>query len=456
MKNKNIMDIYGLRILLLAWSIIFICAFNVHAQGMYDAYNKITDYQLSYSDKDYVMDEPKSYTGSISKSIFTTSNYGIVCFVKNTSGSTDYFKTNYKYLVSIAIYSDTKFTSPYVYSVYGSSGIYIASVVSYYSNSDTVNTNVPIYKDVTNNSDIVVSEFATSVKNNSLSSDDQFQPNVSNPINDSNSSYQKDIGYLQNLAMHSRYNQTTNVQSDYFTFDAKTNTNYDVTSSNVKVSCYTKLHCYYFTNSFQWITKKPGGETVSPNYLYYGSVDGSDLKINTIANDIYGQHKAEFENAKKLNTALFITPIQKIEYYFRIEEKQVDGTWKYSGWVKIADGNASYTEGNKTTTGTTPDGTVDNNSGYNGGTPTTDDSGQGKTDEEADASAKHLPDSQNEASEDGKNALNTFVGTIKGVGESIGEVPQLIGNVIQFIPSPIIALIGAGFGLAVILRIIGR
>lgn len=285
---------------------------------------------------------------------------------------------------------------------------------------------------------------------------------MSNPfeteeLTESNSVYSPDIGYLQNVKIHTRGVKDNDGETDYLTYDSVTNTGFDITQDGVRVSLYTKYQGYYFENWTEWIGDNNAHKWVSDR-KYQKSVDGSSDKFIYEYTKLFDIHADDKAKTESLNQSLLATPFGKIEYWLRIEKKNSDGTWTYGGWVSMADSKASMTEGDKQTKTYDNEENLDPDGGYGTGTDTYQDYGEGNTVEEADEKAVELPDSQKDLDnyDSGYESMDSFVDGIKSMKNGLGDVPKIISEVFKALPVPVITAIGCGFFLAIVLRILGR
>lgn len=279
----------------------------------------------------------------------------------------------------------------------------------------------------------------------------------SSELTDSNSVYAPEIGYLQNVQIHTRGVKDDDGETDYLTYDSISNTGFDITQDGVRVSLYTKYQGYYFENWTEWIGDDNAHKWVSDR-RYQKSVDGSLNKFFYEYRKLFDVHEADKIKNESLNQSLLATPFGKIEYWLRIEKKNSDGTWAYGGWVSMADTKASMTEGDKQTKTYDNEENLDPDGGYGTGTDTYQDYGEGNTVEEADEKAFELPDSQKDLDnyDSGYDTMDSFVDGIKSMKNGLGDVPKIISEVFKALPVPVISAIGCGFFLAIVLRILGR
>lgn len=290
-----------------------------------------------------------------------------------------------------------------------------------------------------------------------LTGDESGLISDSSDLTDSNSVYSPDIGYLQNVQIHTRGVKDDDGETDYLTYDTVTNTGFDITQEGVRVSLYTKYQGYYFENWTEWIGNNNAHKWVSDR-KYQKSVDGSSDKFFYEYTKLFDIHADDKVKTESLNQSLLATPFGKIEYWLRIEKKNSDGTWTYGGWVSMADSKASMTEGDKQTKTYDNEENLDPDGGYGTGTDTYQDYGEGNTAEEADEKAFELPDSQKDLDnyDSGYETMDSFVDGIKSMKNGLGDVPKIISEVFKALPVPVISAIGCGFFLAIVLRILGR
>lgn len=279
----------------------------------------------------------------------------------------------------------------------------------------------------------------------------------SDELTDSNSVYSPDIGYLQNVQIHTRGVKDDDGETDYLTYDSITNTGFDIAQDGVRVSLYTKYQGYYFENWTEWVGDNNAHKWVSDR-KYQKSVDGSSDKFFYEYTKLFDIHADDKAKTESMNQSLLATPFGKIEYWLRIEKKNSDGTWTYGGWVSMADSKASMTEGDKQTKTYDNEENLDPDGGYGTGTDTYQDYGEGNTAEEADEKASELPDSQKDLDnyDSGYETMDSFVDGIKSMKNGLGDVPKIISEVFKALPVPVITAIGCGFFLAIVLRILGR
>lgn len=280
--------------------------------------------------------------------------------------------------------------------------------------------------------------------------------NDSTELNDSNSTYNANIGYLQNVKFNSR-----NVGSDnsdlqnmtyYFSYDEITNTGFDINQDGVRVSLYTKYQGIYYDSWVKYF-KKDGNVKTFDDRLYQKSVDKAE-RLEFSYEDLMSSHASEKAETAALCESSVPT-FGRIEYWLRVEYQQADGTWTYGGWVNCTNKSSSIqgdsiVEDNITQTYDN-EGNLDLDGGYGSGTSTPHTFGEGSTMDEADSDA-----AKNEAYKDAFESIDDFGEGLELMKEQLGNIPQVISEVFLALPSALIVAITSGFFVCIVLRILGR
>lgn len=296
--------------------------------------------------------------------------------------------------------------------------------------------------------------------------EDILVSDIENQFDESTATYSKDIGYLQNVKKSLRY-----VGDDYnspdtmngasylrFSYSGKTNTGFDVTSSNVRVSLYSSFRGYYYTSLAQALKNNRNHSNanvlLNEKKLFNSYSDYGGLSVTTDYDSLYNLHSADIEKLDSLNGTIWVKATPNFDHWLRVEVYE-DGAWKYGPWVRIINDTGTAV-GQDSATGVTPDGTVDAESGYGDGTPVDRDSGAGETMEDADNNAINSSDYVTIDNLSLDSAMEYFINSLHSMISSVGEFPAVIGQLFSGFPAVVIASIGLGFIIAIILRVIGR
>ena len=127
---------------------------------------------------------------------------------------------------------------------------------------------------------------------------------------------------------------------------------------------------------------------------------------------------------------------------------------KYGGWVHIKMGRSTptsspyiedieYGDFDDDNNWTVDEDLTDKNGGHHG----------------VDQGGGYIPPDQSDNPFTGTNIagiFSYFYDFMKQIPAMLGDLPALVGNIISFLPKPIIAFIGIGVIVAIILRIVGR
>lgn len=253
----------------------------------------------------------------------------------------------------------------------------------------------------------------------------------------------EEIGYLQNVEFHTNYIGGTDQEDTfyYISYDSVTNTGFDITRNDVKVSLYTSPRIMYSESLGDYLKNKPTVEYGDKQFDK--SVGGKDCRVEFDLMEL--RNKFDLSEAQK--KAFWGTPIVlKLQYWLRVEYSTSEGL-KVGGWVKIADDDNTVAETNKRTQTIRPDGTIDDKGGYPENVKTPDKVGKGDTQDKA-------IDNEKEAFPETNIDLNWFLEQLKGLKVSLGEFPQLVSSVFGWLPSPVITLIGIGITIMIVVSLI--
>lgn len=313
-----------------------------------------------------------------------------------------------------------------------------------YSDLDTGKVHMKIF----NSRDSAVS-FALTGDESGLLSD-------SSELTESNSVYDSDIGYLQNVTFNSRNVGSDNSDLDnmtyYFSYDSVTNTGFDINQDGVRVSFYSTYKGIYY-DSWAKYFKKDGNVKRFDNKILQVSAKGSDrLEFSYEAcMQSHASEKAETEALCGSSVPTF----GQIEYWLRIEQKQSDGTWRYGGWVNCSNQSTSV-QGDSIaddciTQTYDGNGNLDVDGGYGSGNSTPHTYGEGSTMESADADAI-----ENENHKRAFESIEDFGDGLELMKVQLGNIPKVIAEVFLALPSALIVAITSGFFVCIVLRILGR
>lgn len=284
---------------------------------------------------------------------------------------------------------------------------------------------------------------------------------MSNPfeteeLTESNSVYDSNIGYLQNVKFNSRNVGSDNSDLDnmtyYFSYDSVTNTGFDINQDGVRVSFYSTYKGIYY-DSWAKYFKKDGNVKRFDNKILQVSAKGSDrLEFSYEAcMQSHASEKAETEALCDSSVPTF----GQIEYWLRIEQKQSDGTWRYGGWVNCSNQSTSV-QGDSIaddciTQTYDGNGNLDVDGGYGSGNSTPHTYGEGSTMESADADAI-----ENENHKRAFESIEDFGDGLELMKVQLGNIPKVIAEVFLALPSALIVAITSGFFVCIVLRILGR
>lgn len=281
-------------------------------------------------------------------------------------------------------------------------------------------------------------------------------PESSEELTDSNSVYDSNIGYLQNVTFNSRNvgsdNSDLNNMTYYFSYDSVTNTGFDINQDGVRVSFYSTYKGIYY-DSWAKYFKKDGNVKRFDNKILQVSAKGSDrLEFSYEAcMQSHASEKAETEALCDSSVPTF----GQIEYWLRIEQKQADGTWRYGGWVNCSNQSTSV-QGDSIaddciTQTYDGNGNLDVDGGYGSGNSTPHTYGEGSTMDSADADAI-----DNENHKRAFESIEDFGDGLDLMKEQLGNIPKVIAEVFLALPSALIVAITSGFFVCIVLRILGR
>lgn len=284
---------------------------------------------------------------------------------------------------------------------------------------------------------------------------------MSNPfeteeLTESNSVYDSNIGYLQNVTFNSRNVGSDNSDLDnmtyYFSYDSVTNTGFDINQDGVRVSFYSTYKGIYY-DSWAKYFKKDGNVKRFDNKILQVSAQGSD-RLEFSYEDCMKSHASEKAETEALCDSSVPT-FGQVEYWLRIEQKRSDGTWRYGGWVNCSNQSASV-QGDSIaddciTQTYDGNGNLDVDGGYGSGNSTPHTYGEGSTMESADADAI-----ENENHKRAFESIEDFGDGLELMKVQLGNIPKVIAEVFLALPSALIVAITSGFFVCIVLRILGR
>lgn len=295
-----------------------------------------------------------------------------------------------------------------------------------------------------------------SAKAFALTGDDSGLISDSSELTDSNSVYDSEIGYLQNVTFNGRNVGSDNSDLDnmtyYFSYDSVTNTGFDINQDGVRVSLYTTYKGIYY-DSWAKYFKKDGNVKRFDNKILQVSANGSD-RLEFSYESCMQSHASEKAETEALCDSSVPT-FGQVEYWLRIEQKQSDGTWRYGGWVNCSNQSTSV-QGDSIaddciTQTYDGDGNLDVDGGYGSGNSTPYTYGEGSTMDSADADAI-----DNENHKRAFESIEDFGDGLDLMKEQLGNIPKVISEVFLALPSALIVAITSGFFVCIVLRILGR
>lgn len=288
----------------------------------------------------------------------------------------------------------------------------------------------------------------------------------SSAMTDDNATYDTSIGYLQNVKFNSRNvgkdNSDLSNLTYHFSYDSVTNTGFNIDQDGVRVSFYSTYKGIYYNNWGSYF-KKDGNIKRFDNKILQKSASRMD-RLNFSYEDCMKSHSQDKAELDKLCDSSVPT-FGAIEYWLRVEQRQPDGTWRYGGWVYLANNSTSAQGGSveedyitQTIDG---DGNLDKDGGYGTGTSTVSTYGEGVTADEADVDAeeneKRKKDKENSATyRDSFESIDDFKDYLGLMKSSLQSIPQIIGETFTALPPLIIIAISSGFLVCIVLRILGR
>lgn len=198
--------------------------------------------------------------------------------------------------------------------------------------------------------------------------------------------------------------------------------------------------------------KKILGEKLSGFHDFVTYSDGVAASSGKYSFSQYTATKAWFNSLE--NKPLAFKEYDTTDYYLRPVRMGTLGVEKYGGWVHIKMGRSTPTSspyiedieyGNfdDDNNWTVDEDLTDKNGGHHG----------------VDQGGGYIPPDQSDNPFTGTNIagiFSYFYDFMKQIPAMLGDLPALVGNIISFLPKPIIAFIGIGVLVAIILRIVGR
>lgn len=198
--------------------------------------------------------------------------------------------------------------------------------------------------------------------------------------------------------------------------------------------------------------KKIMGEKLSGFHDFITYSDGISATSGKYSFSQYTATKAWFNSLE--NKPLAFKNYDTTDYYIRPVRMGALGVEKYGGWVHVRMGRSTptsspyiedveYGDFDDDNNWTVDEDLTDKNGGHHG----------------IDQGGSYIPPDQTENPFTGTNIAGIFqyfYDFMKQIPAMIGDLPALVGNIISFLPNPIIAFIGIGVIVAIILRIVGR
>lgn len=193
--------------------------------------------------------------------------------------------------------------------------------------------------------------------------------------------------------------------------------------------------------------KKILGEQLSGFHDFITKIDGVSAYEGKYSFSQYEATKAWFNSLE--NKPLAFKEYDTTDYYLRPYRQG-----QYGGWVHIKMGRSTptsspyiedieYGDFDDDNNWTVDEDLTDKNGGHHG----------------VDQGGGYIPPDQSDNPFTGTNIagiFSYFYDFMKQIPAMLGDLPALVGNIISFLPKPIIAFIGIGVIVAIILRIVGR
>lgn len=193
--------------------------------------------------------------------------------------------------------------------------------------------------------------------------------------------------------------------------------------------------------------KKILGEQLSGFHDFITKSDGVSAYEGKYSFSQYDATKAWFNSLE--NKPLVFKEYDTTDYYLRPYRQG-----QYGGWVHIKMGRSTptsspyiedieYGDFDDDNNWTVDEDLTDKNGGHHG----------------VDQGGGYIPPDQSDNPFKGTNIagiFSYFYDFMKQIPAMLGDLPALVGNIISFLPKPIIAFIGIGVIVAIILRIVGR
>lgn len=193
--------------------------------------------------------------------------------------------------------------------------------------------------------------------------------------------------------------------------------------------------------------KKILGEQLSGFHDFITKSDGVSAYEGKYSFSQYEATKAWFNSLE--NKPLAFKEYDTTDYYLRPYRQG-----QYGGWVHIKMGRSTptsspyiedieYGDFDDDNNWTVDEDLTDKNGGHHG----------------VDQGGGYIPPDQSDNPFTGTNIagiFSYFYDFMKQIPAMLGDLPALVGNIISFLPKPIIAFIGIGVLVAIILRIVGR
>lgn len=193
--------------------------------------------------------------------------------------------------------------------------------------------------------------------------------------------------------------------------------------------------------------KKILGEQLSGFHDFITKSDGVSAYEGKYSFSQYEATKAWFNSLE--NKPLVFKEYDTTDYYLRPYRQG-----QYGGWVHIKMGRSTptsspyiedieYGDFDDDNNWTVDEDLTDKNGGHHG----------------VDQGGGYIPPDQSDNPFTGTNIagiFSYFYDFMKQIPAMLGDLPALVGNIISFLPKPIIAFIGIGVIVAIILRIVGR
>lgn len=285
-----------------------------------------------------------------------------------------------------------------------------------------------------------------------------------NPFDESTATYDKTLGYLQNVKFTTGYlkvwDETLNkyVKKDDFSGKYRfqwgniSTSGFDLTTTNTYVRLYTSVGVYSKTNEY--------AENLCNGFPknFINQYAASDLQLVIDINSFLAGSQNDFDkvyDATPIGTWLFKGYYRQDTVYLQIVNCDDSGNWSYGGYLKIT----TNKDGDIVGTPVTPDGGRDIDDGANQDIPSDEVIGVDWPDVWDDEDGNDDADDTNGISFNWSSLsdlFSDFMNFLSGLVVQVSDFPALFNKILAFLPDVIQTGITAGFVVAIVLRVLGR